>query len=188
MKYLITLMLLMSTLTAYAQSNKFFDNAKNVSIDYIDAPVRSVIEQMMKQGNVKNYLISNDVEGFVTLKLDDQKFETALKIMMRANKIPLLYKIENDVLIIEKRKESIILNNTPPEIKQESSENDSWEIIPLNFIDPLDLQIVFGNIINMRQFTRFNSFGNNMNSNNGGSNNQNNTNQNNRNRNSRRNR
>lgn len=165
MKYLITLMLLLTCSISYAQSNKFFDNAKNISVEYLDAPVRSVIEQMMKQGDVKNYLIANDVEGFVTLKLEDQKFENALKIVMRANKIPLLYKIENNILIIEKRKESIVFNKPKIELSNELNINDSWQIIPLNFIDPLDLQVVLGKMIYIRQFSRYNSFGNSNNNN-----------------------
>ena len=63
MKYLITLMLLLTCSMSYAQSNKFFDNAKNISVEYLDAPVRLVIEQMMKQGDVKNYLI--DIDGTI---------------------------------------------------------------------------------------------------------------------------
>lgn len=186
MKILFLLSLFFLANPVLAQSNKFFDNTKNVTLDYIDTPIRTALEQLLKQGNVKNYYISNDVEGFVTLKLNDQTFENALKIVMRANNVPLLYKIENEILIIEKRKESIIIQKQP-DVEIEKNDESAFEIIPLNFIDPLDLQSVFGQILYVRQFTRYSNFNNN-NQNNNNQNNSNNNNQNRNNSNNRRNR
>lgn len=177
MKKILFLVLFLLSVPAYSQSN-FFTNAKNITVEYKDAPIRVAIEQIMKQGAIKNYVISNDVEGFVSVKLEEQPFETALKIIMRANLVPLLYKIENDVLIIEKRKQ--IEQKAPilPDIEKEPENNTIFEVIPLTYIDPLDLQVVFGPILNIRQFTRM-GFGNMNNGNMNNGNNNNNRNQNN---------
>lgn len=177
MKYLIAVLSIFLCSISFAQ-NSFFSNAKNVTLDYNDAPVRTVLEQMLKQSNIKNYVISNEVEGVITLKLENHNFESALKIVMRANKVPLLYKIENNILIIERRRESILLDNPKPDISQKPENNSSWQVIKLTYIDPLDLQIVFGPILNMRQFTRYGNMGmgnfGNMNNGMGGNNNLNN--------------
>lgn len=155
MKKILVFFILLLCVPAYSQTG-FFNNAKNVSIEYVDAPIRTALEQLMKQGEIKNYLISNDVEGFINLKLSDQPFETALKIVMRANAVPLLYKIENNILIVEKRRQIDFNNLRQPDIKlpEPNNKNDMFEIISLKYIDPLDLQFAFGNILYIRQFTR----------------------------------
>ena len=162
MKYIVAFLFLLSCTSSFAQSNKFFDSTNNITVEFVDAPIRTALEQLLKQGNVKNFAISNDVEGFVSMKLQDQKLESALKILLRANKYPLLYKIENEVLIIERRRETIFISDKP-DISTKEELNSTWQIIPLNFIDPLDLQIVFGPILNMRQFTRYGNFMGNQN-------------------------
>lgn len=166
MKYVFAFLTIFLTSISFAQ-NSFFSTAKNVSINYNDAPIRTVLEQMLKQSEIKNYVISNDVEGFVTLKLEDYSFENALKIVMRANKVPLLYKIENNILIIEKRKESILFENKKTDVIQNEQNDTSWYIISLKYIDPLDLQLALGRILNNNQFSRYKNNGNfNNNSNN----------------------
>ena len=174
MKYFIAFLSIFLCSVSYAQ-NSFFNSAKNVTLDYNDAPIRTVLEQMLKQSEIKNYVISNDVEGLITLKLHDYSFESALKIVMRANKVPLLYKIENNILLIERRRETILLDNPKPDISNKNETNTSWQVIKLTYIDPLDLQIVFGPILNIRQFTRYGNMGNNFMGGNNGNNNMNNS-------------
>jgi len=48
--------------------------AQSISLDLKDAPIRSTIEMIFKQANVKNYVIDNSVAGFVTCTLTDQQF------------------------------------------------------------------------------------------------------------------
>lgn len=141
--------------TSYAQSTNFFKDNQIVNIDYKDAPVRNVLEQMLKQSAIKNYFISNDVNGLITLKLENQKFENALKIVMRANNVPLLYKIENDILIIDIRKEIVSIEKTKIDINIKEEPNSIWQKINLTFIDPLDFQAILGRILNNRQFSRY---------------------------------
>ena len=130
--------------------------AQNISVDLKDAPVRTTLEMMFKQAGIKNYVIDNSVAGFVTMKLEDQPFESSLKLVMRAATIPLTYVKENDVWIVKQR----IITPTPqtggPDLIPEKILNKtSFERIPLTFIDPVDLMSVFGNILFINQFQRF---------------------------------
>ena len=130
--------------------------AQNISVDLKDAPVRTTLEMMFKQAGIKNYVIDNSVAGFVTMKLEDQPFESSLKLVMRAATIPLTYIKENDVWIVKQR----IVTPTPqtggpdpiPEIILNKT---SFERIPLTFIDPVDLMSAFGNILLINQFSRY---------------------------------
>ena len=130
--------------------------AQNITVDLKDAPVRTTIEMIFKQAGIKNYVIENSVAGFVTMKLEDQPFENSLKLVMRAATIPLTYLKENDVWIVKQR----IITPTPqtsgPDLLPENILNkSSFERIPLTYIDPFDLQIAFGFILNISQFQRF---------------------------------
>ena len=130
--------------------------AQNISVDLKDAPVRTTLEMMFKQAGIKNYVIDNSVAGFVTMKLEDQPFENSLKLVMRAATVPLTYTKENDVWIVKQR----IITPTPqtggPDpIPTTILNKTSFERIPLTFIDPVDLMSVFGNILFINQFQRF---------------------------------
>ncbi len=138
--------------------------AQNISLDLKDAPIRSTLEMVFKQAGVKNYVIDNNVAGFVTCTLTDQPFENSLKIVMRAATYPLTYTKENDVYIVKVRAISENKTLPVPDILNESPKSNSFEKIHLNYIDPFDLMSVLGNILFVNQFQRFqggmnNSFG-----------------------------
>lgn len=139
-------------------------NAQNISLDLKDAPIRSTLEMVFKQAGVKNYVIDNNVAGFVTCTLTDQPFENSLKLVMRAATYPLTYIKENDVYIVKLRTISETKPNVVPDILNENPKSNSFEKIHLNHIDPFDLMSVLGNILFVNQFQRFqggmnNSFG-----------------------------
>ena len=140
---LLTILLICSC--SFAQSN--------ITMELKDAPVRTSLEMMFKQAGIKNYVIDNSVSGFITMKLTDNEFESSLKIVMRNSFPPLTYTKENDVYIVKAR----VLNEykqPKPEITIEQPKGEMFEIIPLIYIDPIDLISAFGNIIHIRQFTR----------------------------------
>ena len=130
--------------------------AQNISVDLKDAPVRTTLEMMFKQAGIKNYVIENSVAGFVTMKLEDQPFESSLKLVMRAATIPLTYVKENDVWIVKQR---IVTPSPqtggPDPIPETILNKTSFERIPLTFIDPVDLMSAFGNILLINQFSRY---------------------------------
>ena len=68
---------------------------------------------IFKQAGIKSYVIENSVSGFISMNLTDQPFENALKLIMRANTIPLTYTKENDVYIVKSRRIVIEANPDP---------------------------------------------------------------------------
>lgn len=145
-KFLIILALLSISSSSFAQ---------NISFDAKDAPVRTVLEQVFKQSK-KQYTIDNQVYGVITMNIQEQTFENTLKLIMRASSIPLTYTVENNVYLVKVRQITSQPSNPPILVeKVENKNNLIFERIPLTFIDPLDLQILFGPILNMRQFTRY---------------------------------
>jgi type II secretory pathway component GspD/PulD (secretin) len=138
----------------------------NITLELKDAPVRTTVEMIFKQAGIKNYVIDNSVAGFVTMKLEDQPFENSLKLVMRANTIPLTYLKENDVWIVKSRRIKIEANPDPNfDSDPLPVKSNSFQVIRLNHIDPFDLMSVFGNILFVNQFQRFQGG---MNNNNGG--------------------
>jgi type II secretory pathway component GspD/PulD (secretin) len=134
----------------------------NITVEFNDAPVRSCLEMLFKQANINNYVIDNEVSGFVTMKITDQPFENSLKLVMRASTYPLTYVKENNIYIVKVRKitQEIVSKPNIVEIKQS---NIVFERIPLTFIDPLDLMVVLGQITYIRQGTRMWNSGNSFN-------------------------
>lgn len=131
---------------SYAQSN--------ITMELRDAPVRTSLEMIFKQAGIKNYVIDNSVAGLITMNLSDQPFENSLKLIMRAATVPLTYSRENDVYIVKAR---VFTEYKPivPEISLNQTKSVMFERIPLTYIDPFDLQVVFGNILFINQFGRF---------------------------------
>ena len=129
--------------------------AQNISVDLKDAPVRTTLEMMFKQAGIKNYVIENSVAGFVTMKLEEQPFENSLKLVMRAATVPLTYTKENNVWIVKQRIFTETKSNPVPDISVDLPRTNSFEVIRLNYIDPFDLQSIFGPILFINQFSRY---------------------------------
>ena len=129
--------------------------AQNITVDLKDAPVRTTLEMMFKQAGIKNYVIDNSVSGFITMKLTDLEFENSLKIVMRNSFPALTYTKENDVYIVKPRSTTPTPQTGGPDPIPDVKNNTSWERIPLTFIDPVDLMSVFGNILLINQFKRY---------------------------------
>jgi len=156
--------------------NSAFAQEKNVSLDLKDAPVRTCLEMAFKQADINNFVIDNNVAGFVTMTITDQPFEVALKLIMRGASTPLTYTKENNVYIVKPRRIVIEANPDPnfySDLLMETNRNSiTWERISLTFIDPFDLMSAFGNIILISQFNRPGGMnGSNMGGFGGGSNN-----------------
>jgi len=119
-----------------------------------DAPVRTSLEMIFKQAGIKSYVIENSVYGVISMNLSDQPFENSLKLVMRANTVPLTYTRENDVYIVKVRVFTEYKQSTP-EISLEKPKGIMFEKIYFNHIDPFDLQAIFGNILFINQFSRY---------------------------------
>jgi hypothetical protein len=145
-KFFTLLLVLLICSCSFAQSN--------ITMELKDAPVRTSLEMIFKQAGIKSYVIENSVSGLISMNLSDQPFENALKLVMRANTIPLTYTKENDVYIVKARVFTEYKQATP-EITLEQPRGVMFEKIYLNHIDPFDLQAVLGNILFINQFSRF---------------------------------
>ena len=137
----------------YAQQDR---SPNSITLDLKDAPIRTTLEMAFKQAGITNYVIDNNVAGFVTMTITEQPFENALKLIMRAATVPLTYIKENNVYIVKPRQISQNTLPATPDISQDTTptNNVSFERIPLIFIDPIDLMGAFGNILYIRQFNR----------------------------------
>jgi hypothetical protein len=150
-KLFALLVLLVSCSVSFAQSN--------ITMELKDAPVKTSLEMIFKQAGIKSYVIENSVYGVISMNLSDQPFENALKLIMRANTVPLTYTKENDVYIVKARRIVIEANPEPTNysdlIMERTKTSIAWEKIHLNHIDPFDLQAVLGNILFINQFSRY---------------------------------
>ena len=157
-KFFTLLSILLICSCSFAQSN--------ITMELKDAPVRTSLEMIFKQAGIKSYVIENSVYGVISMNLTDQPFENSLKLVMRANTVPLTYTKENDVYIVKARRIVIEANPEPTnysDLVMERSRNSiTWEKIHLNYIDPFDLQAVLGNILFINQFGRFTGNGSGM--------------------------
>ena len=157
-KFFTLLSILLICSCSFAQSN--------ITMELKDSPVRTSLEMIFKQAGIKSYVIENSVSGVISMNLSEQPFENALKLVMRANTIPLTYTKENDVYIVKARRIVIEANPEPTNysdlIMERSKNSITWEKIHLNYIDPFDLQAVLGNILFINQFGRFTGNGSGM--------------------------
>ena len=152
-KFFTLLSILLICSCSFAQSN--------ITMELKDAPVRTSLEMIFKQAGIKSYVIENSVYGVISMNLSDQPFENSLKLVMRANTVPLTYTKENDVYIVKARVFTDYKQSTP-EITLEQPRGIMFEKIYLNHIDPFDLQAVLGNILFINQFGRFTGNGSSM--------------------------
>ena len=139
----------------------FAQNANDkISLDLKDAPVRSTLELAFKQAGINNYVIDNEVAGFITMTITDQPFENTLKLIMRAASTPLTYVKENDVYIVKLRKITEFKPTPLPDLTTVAPTNSViFERLPLTYIDPMDLVSAFGNILYIGQFVRNGNMG-----------------------------
>ena len=139
--------------TGYSQQDS---SSPSISIELNDSPIRTSLEMLFKQANIQNYVIDNNVAGFVSMKITDQPFETALKLIMRGASEPLTYTKENGVYIVKLRLITQAPSSPVPDITiSQPISNVIWERIPLTFIDPVDLMSVLGPILSINQFSRY---------------------------------
>lgn len=146
-KYIAALGLGLGLLTAVPQ-RAYAQNAKAmppVSLDLRDAPIRQALEQLFQTVKA-DFQIDNGVAGFVTLKITDQPFENALKLVLRGSPIPLTYSYEGGVYIVKPRPIPSITEVAPPPPfpDQTTAPATRWEVIHLTYIDAADLAQILG--------------------------------------------
>ena len=127
--------------------------AQTVTLDVRDAPIRQVLIQLFDKAKI-DYSLDNAVQGFVTLKVTDQPFETVLRLVLRSAKTPLTYSVTDKVYEIKPR--VLLAVSSGPEYPR--SETESAAIVPagngphlavinLTYLDPFDLQGLLGVVL-----------------------------------------
>jgi hypothetical protein len=86
---------------------------QKVSLDLKDAPIRDALEKLFRQTK-SDYSLDNSVQGYVTLKITDQPFETALRLLITRSATPLTYTKESGVYIIKPRRTSQSASGAAP--------------------------------------------------------------------------
>ncbi|GAB4460868.1 MAG: hypothetical protein OHK0029_25430 [Armatimonadaceae bacterium] len=132
-----------------------------VSLDVRDAPLRTALEQLFEKAKV-DFVLDPRVAGFVTLRLTDQPFENALKLLLRSGAVPLSYRVENGVYIVEPRtvepsSRTVSLTPPPAPATLETPSRIPLETIQLVHIDPFDLAPLF-NLTLVPTGSRFDGF------------------------------
>ncbi|MDX1931956.1 MAG: hypothetical protein SFU56_05065, partial [Capsulimonadales bacterium] len=94
----------------YAQQDR---QLQPVTLDLRDAPIREALEQLFKSAKV-DYSIDPGVAGFVTLKITEQPFENALRLILRSAQYPLTYTRESGVYVVKIREIATTTNAAPP--------------------------------------------------------------------------
>jgi len=124
-----------------------------VTLDVKDAPLRQVLEQLFNTAKV-DYSIDNSVTGYVTLRVTEQPFDNALRLVLRSSQEPLAYTVETGVYIVKPRRtymidDSSLAIRSAPGAPQTAPSNtprkyQNYEVIQLTYIDPADLAQVLG--------------------------------------------
>jgi hypothetical protein len=122
-----------------------------ISLDVRDAPLRQVLEQIFQTAKV-DYSIDNAVAGYVTLRVTDQSFDNALRLVLRSATVPLSYSVDSGVYIVKPRLENPVADRyplpLPPPVPQatarDANKYQNYEVIQLTYIDPADLSQVLG--------------------------------------------
>jgi type II secretory pathway component GspD/PulD (secretin) len=130
--------------------------APPVTLDLRDAPIRDALEQIFKNAKV-DYSIDPGVAGFVTLKITEQPFENALRLILRSAQTPLIYTKESGVYIVKIRQLAAATPTPPPAapaVNQAEQVYQPLETIQLVYVDPADLSAALGPITFIRTNVR----------------------------------
>ena len=101
-KNIITLLLviLIVPILSFAQVNK--KPAAKVSFDFMDADIRNVL-RVLTDISGKNIVISDDVKGKITIKLDNVTWDEAMDIVVKNNDLAKVEE-ENIIRIVSSKK------------------------------------------------------------------------------------
>ncbi len=122
-----------------------------VNIHHKDSPLKEVVTQVLDSQKVQ-YQINTNLLGYVNVKFTNQSLDNSLKMLFRGTNYS--FKIENEVYIIEERK--LPLNIGPPPVLpvQVIEKKVTYTVIPLTYLDPKDLEPLFGPFLYVKLFSR----------------------------------
>jgi type II secretory pathway component GspD/PulD (secretin) len=124
-----------------------------VSLDLRDAPLRTALEQLFRESGLQ-FGIDNAVQGFVTLRIQDQPLDNALKLLLRASTVPLTYTVENGVYLVKPRVVAPVTTLVSAPAPEPVARATRFETIELSHLDPADLAQLLKFNATIQYFTR----------------------------------
>lgn len=88
--------------TAAGGGNPNAGNPSLITIDLRNAPLRSALEQIFATAR-QQYILDPQVDGLVTMKIENQPLPMAVSLLLRASGKPLTYRQAQGVYIVEPR-------------------------------------------------------------------------------------
>ncbi len=123
----------------------------NVTLDLRDVSVRVALEQVFRAAKV-DFGIDPAVTGFVTLKVTDVPFESALRLVMRSSTVPLTYLKDGGVYLVKPRTVFVPDAPVPTPTEQVATRSAvTYDRIEFTYADPLD----FAGILNIQMIPIF---------------------------------
>ena len=80
----ISILLILCGLFIASVASSAADNMNNISVDFKDADLQSVLRVLSVKSGV-NIVAASDVSGTITVKLNDVPWETALDVILKTN-------------------------------------------------------------------------------------------------------
>jgi hypothetical protein len=119
-------------------------NTKKVTLNLENADIRYGLKLLFQAAGA-NYSIDQNVQGAVSVSLNDVSFRVALESLLKSASTPLTYRVEEGVyLIAPKREDRTLIDRDEEEIIPKTSGPKPVYKIRLNFIDAIDLANAFG--------------------------------------------
>lgn len=139
-----------------AQAATTPDTSKKISLTVTQAPIQSVLKTLFGSEGV-NYTIDQDVQGNVTVDINEVTFDTALHALLRSTNPPLTYTIEGDNIYHVKVKQADTTGSgngiTPTgDLPPTASADYSLYKIPIDRYDATYIAMLLangGNIVNV---------------------------------------
>ncbi|MGC4046295.1 MAG: STN domain-containing protein [Armatimonas sp.] len=109
-----------------------------VSMYLRDVPVRTALQQVFSKAGLQSS-IDPQINGYVTMRIRNQPFETAIKLIMRNSTTPLTYTRENGVYVVRQRQAAPVIST--PDITPYVDESQNYAATlpyynPYPFVNP----------------------------------------------------
>ena len=132
------------------------DTSKKISLTVTQAPIQSVLKTLFGSEGV-NYTIDQDVQGNVTVDINEVTFDTALHALLRSTNPPLTYTIEGDnIYHVKVKKDDTVVNPSGGggggDVNPTTSADYSLYKIPIDRYDATYIATLLangGNIVNV---------------------------------------
>ena len=144
--------------TAHAQNGAGQKPIPPITLDLRDAQVRDALTQLFNTANV-DFSLDPNVQGYIpALKITEQPFETALRLVLRSASPPLTFTRENGIYIVRPRRAPDAGANAgtePPLLNDPNSTPEGSKNVPekiyLTYVGPEIAEALGGSVLRLSQ-------------------------------------